>query len=141
MKFTVLGKVGLVEGRRRFIPNSPAFLGSRLEKVPIGTELSATFEDKRPKRTGQQNRLYWMYLGDIEAEMGNLADDLHELFKRKFLPPRWVTMFDEEVCLPPSSTVLSKTEFGEYLDKICALTGVPIPDPGELDTHEADYRI
>jgi hypothetical protein len=139
MNFTVIGKIRLVEGRKRFVPNSPAYLSARLEKFNIDQEIACTMSDTKPKRTNQQNRFYWLYLNDIENETGNLADDLHALFKRKFLPPRWETMFGEEVCLEPTTTGLSKTDFSEYMDKIAALTGVPVPNPGELDTHEADY--
>ena len=80
-------------------------------------------------RSGQQNRFYWLYLGVIERETGENADDLHEFFKRKFLPPVFKTIQGEEIRLPASTTDLSKSDFVEYLDRICALTNVPIPDP------------
>lgn len=78
-------------------------------------------------RTLSQNKLYWLYLGVIERETGNNASDLHEYFKRKLLPPKFIHVFGKEVKIPSSSTDLKKHEFGEYMDKICAETNIPIP--------------
>jgi hypothetical protein len=83
------------------------------------------------KRTISQNNFYWMYLGIIERETGNNADDLHEFFKRKLLPARFATVLGQEIKLPASTTTLSKGEFADYLDKISVLTDVPLPDPSE----------
>ena len=80
------------------------------------------------KRSLNQNSYYWLYLGVIEVETGNNATDLHEIFKRKFLPPRFVTYKGKEVKLPRSATDLSKLDMGEYLDKISAECDVPLPD-------------
>lgn len=83
------------------------------------------------KRTLTQNRFYRVYLEMIEAETGNSADDLHEYFKRKHLAPRFVEIMGKEIKLPASTTTLTKTEFGDYMEKICAECGVPLPDPTE----------
>lgn len=88
-----------------------------------------TIELDTPLRSNQQNRYYWLYLGIIENETGENADDLHEFFKRKLLPPEWKTIRGEEIRLPRSTSGLNKNDFTEYLDKICALTGVPLPAP------------
>lgn len=83
--------------------------------------------DDKPKRSLDQNALYWLYLDVIEKETGNLATDLHELFKRKFLPPIPKKILGVDFKLPASTKELSKAEFGEYLDKISAFTEIPIP--------------
>jgi hypothetical protein len=80
-------------------------------------------------RSGQQNRYYWLYLGVIERETGNNADDIHEWAKRKFLPPRFITVNGEEIKITASTTDLNKNDFTEYLDKISAATEIPLPDP------------
>ncbi len=83
-------------------------------------------------RSLSQNALYWKYLEEIEIETGNNANDLHEFFKREFLPPEFITVKLKgksiERKIPRSTTDLSKLEFGTYMEKICALTNVPIPD-------------
>jgi hypothetical protein len=92
-----------------------------------------TFEIYRreAKRSSTQNAYYWHYLEVIEAETGNIADDMHEYFRRKLLPPKFIHVNGETVKIPSSTTELTKVEFGEYLDKICALTNVPLPRPEE----------
>ena len=84
------------------------------------------------KRTLSQNNFYWMYLGVIAEETGNNINDLHEYFKRALLPPIFQTVEIKgkkiEIKIPASTKKLSKLEFGEYIEKICAMTGVPIPN-------------
>lgn len=86
---------------------------------------------RETKRSLSQNRYYWMYLELIvsEGKGKDTAEDLHEFLRRKLLPPKFITVRGEEIKIPRSTTELSKTEFGEYLEKICALVEVPLPDP------------
>jgi hypothetical protein len=88
-----------------------------------------TIELEKKGRSRSQNNYYWVYLNVIARETGENADDLHEFFKRKFLPPVFKTVRGQELQLPRSTTTLSKAEFNEYLDRICALVEIPLPDP------------
>ncbi len=87
------------------------------------------------KRTLNQNSLYWVYLTVIARETGNDADDLHNFFKAKLLPRKMIKIkgkkgeYDFEK--QKSTTELSKIDFGEYMEKICAMTDIPIPNPEE----------
>ena len=85
------------------------------------------------KRTLSQNSFYWVYLSVISRETGNEPDDLHEYFKQKLLPRKIVKIKGKkgeyEFEKIKSTTELSKSEFGEYMEKICAITSVPIPNP------------
>lgn len=94
-----------------------------------GKKLVVEIELEKSKRSLDQNAFYWLYIGVIEKETGNLAYDLHELFKRKFLPPIPKKILGVEFKLPASTTELSKADFGEYLDKISAFTEIAIPEP------------
>ncbi|UPJ35831.1 hypothetical protein IVB45_02125 [Bradyrhizobium sp. 4] len=88
-----------------------------------------TIELEKIDRTNNQNSYYWLYLGVIERETGENSNDLHEFFKRKLLPPVFKKIRGEEIKLPASTKDLDKIAFGEYLDKISALTEIPLPDP------------
>ena len=87
-------------------------------------------------RSMSQNSLYWMYLEIIQRETGNNANDLHEYFKREFLPPVFIKIKlgkelnakEIERKIPASTKALSKTEFIDYMDRICSATNVSIPD-------------
>ena len=94
---------------------------------------------RKSVRSLSQNRFYWLYLEIIANETGNTADEIHEWAKRVFLPPRFINVRGKEVKIPASTTDLSKAEFGEYMDKICAETNVPIPDPKQLPNYIPNY--
>lgn len=102
-----------------------------------GKKVVVEIELEKSKRSLDQNALYWLYLGIIENETGNLATDLHELFKRKFLPPIPKKLLGVEFKIPASTTTLSKSDFGEYLDKISAFTEVAIPQ----EVREFDIKV
>lgn len=88
----------------------------------------------KPKvvRTLSQNSFYHIYLDMISRETGNDADDLHEFFKGKLLPRKLVTIKGRKTAHSydkiTSTTKLTKLEMSEYMDRISALTGIPIPD-------------
>jgi hypothetical protein len=62
----------------------------------------------------------------IERETGQDTNDLHEYFKRTLLPPVFKTVMGKEFKIPASTKDLNKAAFGEYLDKIAAMTGMPV---------------
>ena len=94
-----------------------------------------TIKKKEEKRTLSQNNLYWVFLQKIEFETGNIATDLHEDFKRRFLPPRFIHIKGKgsvrELKIPGSTTELSKIQMGEYMDKISADSEIAIPSAEE----------
>lgn len=92
-------------------------------------KLVVSIEQEKWVRSASQNNFYWAYLRIIANETGHTEDDLHSLFKRKFLPPEFVTILGIEIKRPASTTKLDKVAFGEYMQKISAMTNVPIPDP------------
>lgn len=79
-------------------------------------------------RTLSQNSLYWLYLGVIERETGNSANDLHEYFRRTLLPPKFIKVLGKEIKVPRSTTELNKIEFSDYMDKISSEVEIEIPD-------------
>lgn len=88
---------------------------------------------REPKRSLSQNSYYWLYLHVIARETGNDEDELHEFFKQKFLPFKTVRIQGKETVhefkRSVSTTELNKLDFGDYLDKICAMVKIPLPDP------------
>lgn len=91
------------------------------------------------KRTRSQNNFYWFYINLVSKECGDDPNSLHEFFKRKFLPPRIIKVLGQEIKIPASTSDLKKGEMSDYMDRICALTNVPIPDPAQLDGYLPKY--
>jgi hypothetical protein len=116
----------VIEGRLSF---GPVIRQRVQEWLAVNEGKQVRLQIVKPSRSGQQNRYYWLYLGVIERETGQLADDIHEWAKRKFLPPRFITVNGEEIRIPASTTDLNKNDFTEYLDKIAAEVGIALPDP------------
>jgi hypothetical protein len=86
-------------------------------------------QEEKPTRSLSQNAYYWTYLGIVDRETGQSATDVHEWAKRKFLPPRFITVNGEEMKIPGSTTELDKVAFGEYLDKLSAEIDIALPNP------------
>lgn len=84
---------------------------------------------RETKRSLSQNAFYWVYLEICAAETGHTADELHEYFRRTLLPPKFIHVMGKEIRIPKSTTELSKTEMGEYLERINAETQIPLPNP------------
>jgi len=105
----------------------------------IGKRVKLVIEDK--KRTLPQNSLYWAYLHIISRETGNDIQDLHYSFRFSFLEPQLVEVSDFNkggrtmVAELRSTTSLSKQEFTDYLERICAETGIPIPNAEEISSY------
>ncbi len=121
----------IIYGRAKdlsFKPNNQKLWLDFLEKHD-GKNIVLDVSEEKPKRTLDQNALYWMYLTHIEKETGSEARTMHELFKRKFLPPIHQELFGIKFKIPSSTTELSKAEFSEYLDKIAQLTEISLPEP------------
>ena len=119
---------GTIKNNKLALNNPSKFLRSVQENFKEGELVTIILERLTKIRSIKQNRLYFLYLNIIENETGNSVEELHEFFKNKFLPPRLRIMFGEEVELSPTTTKLSKLAFAEYLEKICDLTDVPIPE-------------
>lgn len=86
-------------------------------------------EHQEPTRSMNQHKFYWVYLGVISDETGHTPDELHAWAKTKFLPRKFSSVMGMDVELSPTTQTLKKAEFNEYLERICAETGVPLPDP------------
>lgn len=92
-----------------------------------------TIDPKLPKRSERQNSYYWMYLGVIARETGYSPEELHTLFKGKFLTSGIVEIFSEKVRRTKSTTALTKSEFVEYIMQIAEFTDIPSPDTNAYD--------
>lgn len=90
-------------------------------------EYQMLIEPHKDIRDLATNKKYWLYLREISNETGNDIDDLHVVFKDKFLMPRFELIMGEYTQLPPTTTTLTEQEFWEYITKINALTNVDYP--------------
>jgi len=112
-----------------------------------GKKFEAEFKLIKKRRTTQQNRYYWLIVGEIMAYTGHEKNLIHEANKMKFLSKIIsIEVWDydedleripntnrmEEIQTVGSTTELSKTDgFSEFLDKVIAFWsdfGIVFPD-------------
>lgn len=74
----------------------------------------------KTKRSLLQNNLYWAWLTDLSPYTGYNVEELHTLFKVRFLGLKAVKFDGIEYQVPKSTTELTTKQFTEYLDKIYA---------------------
>lgn len=89
---------------------------------------------ERKKRSLPQNRWYWACLRCISEETGHTEDELHEHFKRTYLPRTVKEILGAKHTMTPSTTTLNTTDFSEYIEHIrvdAGELGIALPDPSE----------
>ena len=88
-------------------------------------------------RSIRQGSYYWgVILPTIANHTGHADTELHEIFKRMFLPPKFITYTNKEYKLPGNTSSLDKVAFGEYCDRIIAEAagmGIVVPLPPVKD--------
>lgn len=102
-------------------------------------DVEITLRRKKRSRSTNQNRWYWgCILAYISEATGYEPEELHELFKVKFLP-KALTLTDgngviaEEGVIGGSTASLKTDEFGEYCERVRRFAAehlsLNIPDP------------
>ena len=102
-----------------------------------------TIERETKRRTTSQNALMWMWIDSvvkhIHEHTGTDKDEVHEFFKRKFLPARYIEIGGEIVEYYTTKDRTTK-EMSEYMDKIYAWAtaeGYFLPVPEDLGQDRA----
>ena|SRR3990167_11300871 len=133
------------DGMKNWQSNHSIYLQHELNKYKVGDQVTCYYTNEKLKRTEAQNRYYWgVYLPMISAETGNDIDDLHILFKGKFLSKGIVEVLGHKVRKAKSTTELTAGQFSEYISRIEELTGVLAPPTeefvlGKKEVKEIDY--
>lgn len=129
MELSFIGTIRISNNEKTIVLDAPVAYKRGINSFNDKQKVVITIDKATNKRTKTQNNYYHFYLSIIEKETGELAYDLHNLFKRKLLPKKFKVVLGQEIEQEPTTTTLDKIEFSDFLDKICAMTGVPIPDP------------
>lgn len=97
-----------------------------------GKKLVLDVNREKSKRSLDQNAYLWGVVYKVIADhTGYSETEVHEVFKRMFLPPRFIKWKGREIKLPNTTTELNKAEFGEYITRIQAEVadmGITIPN-------------
>lgn len=94
-----------------------------------------TITKYKKDRTKSQNSLMWMWLGIISNDTGESPENLHNIFKLRFLGTEKIQSMGYSIEIPKSTTKLTTQEFTDYLDKIEGLAmsiDIRLPHPQDL---------
>lgn len=109
---------GVVRNGRLRIEQSNVF-AAQLQSLRDGV-VEIQIERKRATRSQQANRFYWGVLVDLVAShTGYTPDEIHEIFKAKFLPKRLAVQdgngeIKGEFVIGGTTTKLTTGEFSDY---------------------------
>jgi hypothetical protein len=108
-----------------------------VRRLPDGKPYTVEVKVKRERRTVSQNSLYWLWLSCIMEETGEHKDNLHELFKQRFLGvSERMVLGEYRISVPMSTTGLDTKEMGCYLNRVQqfagAELGIVLPNPEDM---------
>lgn len=95
-----------VDQMKKFISNLP--IGHYMIKI-------STYDEKR---TINQNKYYWKLVEIVSKELGYEVQEMHEVFKYKFLQTTIENQFGQLEKTLKSTTKLTSKEFTDYLNNI-----------------------
>ncbi len=108
-----------------------------------GKDIVITLAKK--KRSSKQNNYYWgAILPTISGHTGHTVAELHEAFKKLFLPRRLISVNGKQVYLTGSTTKLTTGGMTEYVMRISAEAanmGVVLPDPDDYYNDITQLKI
>jgi len=98
---------------------NPEYLKNFLREMSEGQFLIIDIEKRKNIRSLSQNSLYWGYiLPTIADYTGYTSEELHSVFKRQFLPRKYITLANKRKLVDPTTTKLTTKDFTEYIEKI-----------------------
>lgn len=107
-----------------------------LSGIRVKEPLLVTISNYKKKRSTNQNSLYWKWLMIVSNDSGQDVEDLHEIFKRKFLGMRLIKSKDGNMEVPKSTADLNTKEMTDYMDRVHAFVSsagfaLPVYGPEE----------
>lgn len=98
-----------------------------------GKAVELKLDRVRDSRSLRQNRFYWgVVLSEIAKSTGYTTEEVHELFKDKFLPRKFVGVGSLSKEVQKSTAKLTTDEFSLYLEQLAAFAaselGITLPD-------------
>jgi hypothetical protein len=95
-----------------------------IREIPLDVVHEVVIRPYKSKRSLDQNALHWKRMDIIRLHIADStgqvfsAEDVHEFFKKKFLPVRLIEIGGESVKVRRTTTQLNTKEFSEFMDNI-----------------------
>lgn len=117
------------------------------QAINEGKPLRVVIDQKQDDRSTAQNRLYWMWLGQIERKNGTDKDELHYEFKKKFLI--YIYRRDDqdfaEMCHAIAKVKQSEPDeyetIGKQVIRLCSTTKLSVKQMTEYLNYVHDFAV
>ncbi|MEB6679872.1 recombination protein NinB [Acinetobacter lwoffii] len=117
------------------------------QAINEGKPLRVVIDQKQDDRSTAQNRLMWMWLGQIERKIGQDKDSLHYEFKKKFLI--YIYRRDDQEFAETCNAIamLKQNECEEYrviaeqVIRLCSTTKLSIKQMTEYLNYVHDFAV
>lgn len=136
--FTILGDFRFVEGKKQFIPKSPAYYRDLARQAPTDKPVAVTFSTKTPTRSESQLAYHWVLVGYIAKETGYTKEECHDLIMQLKFGTKKVTIAGKTADVRKSISDRAlfpkylMVELIEYDLEVCHELGLHVPTAQEL---------
>jgi hypothetical protein len=138
MKHTSLGIMQLVDGRKRFIPNSHQHQVSVLNRFPVGAKMKVTFEEVKREHTQPQHNYHFALCGYISDHTGYTVDEVHDALMKQTFGTKQVTLLGRTTEARESLSKFAAKPVGKVVElinkdlEVCAEMDIHVPTKEEL---------
>lgn len=136
--FTALGQVKLVDGVKRFVPDSSDYVRDKFSRMEVGKKLSCTFFDKVPSRSQAQLAYHMILMGYLAEYSGCTREQMHDAVMRLKFGTKKISLMGMEVHVRKSvsdDARFPKYDMVELIDydlELCKWAEIKVPTREEL---------
>lgn len=136
--FNVIGKIKIVEGKKKFAMNSPEHFSAMIQRFGEGKELTATFSEKKTSRSRSQLAYHWVLIHYLATHTGYEDEELHDAIMRLKFGTKSITLAGQKIDVRKSVSDEAKfpkmdmSELIEYDLQLCAEMNVKVPSAESL---------
>ncbi len=136
--FVALGEIGLIDGKKKFIPKSPVYVRDQLSKLPEGKEVAMQISEFTSTRSTAQRAYHWVLMGYLAEYSGCSKEEMHDAVCRIKFGTREVTVGKIKTSVRRSISDAARMSTSDMIElitfdlELCAEMEIHVPTPEEL---------
>lgn len=149
--FTALGSIQMVEDakgipRKRFVPNSVAYINDNISRLAVGKKLSSIFYEERMTRSRSQLKYHMVLMGYLAEYAGTSKEEMHDAVMRLKFGTKEVVLMGMSTRVRRSvsdAAMMQKYDMVELINydlELCAWAEIKVPTAEELGYQTADEK-
>lgn len=136
--FTVLGTIQTIDGKKKFVPDSPKYLSDCYFQLPVGKKVACTFEEWKSIRSRDQLAYHWVLVGYIADYSGYTKEECHDALLRLKFGEKEIQFLGKTVKVRQSISDSAKMSVNDCVElitfdlQVAQEMGIVVPTPEEL---------